>query len=134
MQGPRTLRFRVVGELMLVVHADIVPSESDWSQMLRTRDDAKPKSILVVAPPKASINASQRADVQTYLAQTGARIAVLTDSKLVRGAALAVAWFGVPVRAFPSKGLGDALTFLEVKPERLQIIERAIQDLDAELA
>lgn len=126
--------FRVMGDLLLVVHADVPPSEAEWSEMLRVRDDAERLTgILVSAPPKASINASQRADVQSYLEETGASIAVLTHSKLVRGAAFAVAWFGLPVRAFPPNELGEALAFLGQAPDRTPEIDASIQALAAEL-
>jgi hypothetical protein len=129
------LRFKVIGDLMLVVHADTPPADSDWADMLRERDDhaGTLKGLLVVAPPKASINASQRADVQSYLRQTGARIAVLTDSKLVRGAALAVAWFGVSVRAFPTSGLHAALEYLQGPAEREALVARTIGELNEKL-
>jgi hypothetical protein len=58
---------------------------------------------------------------------------VLTDSKLVRGAAIAVAWFGVMVRAFPSDGLHDALAYLQWPQAREAMVARAISDLNEQL-
>src|SRR6187402_2229270 len=55
-----SLRFDIVDQVMLIVHADVPPSDSDWTrlQVVRDANRAKLRSTLVIAPPRASINAA----------------------------------------------------------------------------
>src|ERR1022692_4344288 len=101
MPQPVTMAYRIVKDILLVVHADRAPSAEDWAGMVHMRDSypGRLKGQLVVAPAHASIDACQRADVQAFSQRTRSRIALLTDSQHARGAATAVAWFGVAVRA-----------------------------------
>ena len=70
-----SLRFDIVDHVMLIVHADVPPSDADWARMIvvRNANRERLRSSLVLAPPRASINASQRADVTQFMKETGAR-------------------------------------------------------------
>ena len=131
-----SLRFDIVDQVMLIVHADVPPSASDWARLLVVRDAnrAKLRSTLVIAPPRASINAAQRADVVKFMKETGTGVAVLTDSALVRGVAMAVGFLGVKVRAFAPNALTSALTFLTVPESRHANFVRRVEALRAQLA
>jgi len=121
---------------MLVVHADVPPDEGDWARMVvvRNANREKIRGNLVVAPPRASINAGQRADVAQFMKETGVSIAVVTDSALIRGVARAVGFLGVQVRAFAPTELASALNFLAVAPSRHADMARRIDALKAQLA
>jgi len=121
---------------MLIVHADVPPSDSDWARMVLVRNANRERirSNLVVAPPRATINASQRADVAQFMKVTGTSIAVVTDSALVRGIARAVGFLGVQVRAFTPAELTSALNFLIVPPSRHTEFARRIEQMKAQLA
>lgn len=131
-----SLRFDIIDQVMLIVHADVAPSESDWQRMLvvRNANRAKLRSTLVVAPPRASINAVQRADVAKFMKETGTGVAVLTDSALIRGVAMAVGFLGVKVRAFAPNALIAALNFLMVPESRHAIFVRRVEGLTTQLA
>jgi hypothetical protein len=60
-----SLRFDFMDHVMLIVHADAPPSDADWARMavVRNANRDRLRGNLVIAPPRASINASQRADV-----------------------------------------------------------------------
>jgi len=130
-----TMAFRVVGDIFLVVHADMPPSADDWADMIRLRDAhaARLKGHLVVAPAHATINARQREDVKQFWRRTRGSIAVLTNSRLARGAAIAVAWFGVSVRAWAPECIDDAMAFLAVPVARQGELRLAAQALAAEV-
>jgi hypothetical protein len=89
---------------------------------------------LVIAPPRASINAAQRADVAEFMRATGVPIAVITDSALIRGVARGVGFLGVQVRAYPRTELADAMNFLMISPSRQAEMARRIEVLEAQLA
>lgn len=131
-----SLRFDILDQVMLIVHADVAPSDSDWARLLvvRNANRAKLRSTLVIAPPRASINAAQRAEVAQFMKETGTSIAVLTDSALVRGVAMAVGFLGVKVRAFAPNALTPALDFLQVPVSRHPLFVQRVEGLRAQLA
>jgi hypothetical protein len=130
-----SLRFDIIDHVMVIVHADVPPSDSDWARMVVVRNASRLKlrSCLVVAPPRASINAAQRADVAKFMKETGANVAVMTDSALVRGMAMAVGILGVKVRAFALGDLTAALNFLTVPAPRHATFLHRVQALKAQL-
>jgi len=131
-----SLRFDIVDHVMLIVHADLPPSDADWSRLILVRDASRERlrSHLVIAPPRASLNANQRADVHRFMKETGISIAVVTDSALVRGVARAIGFLGVRLRAFTSGELTSALDFVIVPPSRHADFKRRIEFMKAQLA
>jgi hypothetical protein len=130
-----SLRFDIVGHVLLIVHADMPPHPSDWSRMITVRNANRDKlhGNLVIAPPRASINAAQRADVSSFMKETGTSVAVVTDSALIRGVARAVGFLGVQVRAFAPTEMTSAFNFLVVPPSRHDDMLRRIAALQAGL-
>jgi hypothetical protein len=121
---------------MLIVHADVPPTDQDWARMLTVRNASthKLRGILVVAPPRATINSAQRADVAKFMRETGKTIAVLTESALIRGVARAVGLLGVQVRAFGLGELGNALNYLLVPVARHDELIRRVEGMRAQLS
>lgn len=136
MSNADTLRFDIVGHVMLIVHADVAPDAGDWTRMMMVRDAHRDKvrGVLVVAPPRASPSASQRSDVARSMKETGASTAVVTDSALVRGVARAIGFLGVPVRAFSPAEVASALTFLSIPSTRHDDFIRRIEALKQQLS
>ncbi len=131
-----TLRFDIVDHVFVIVHADVPPDERDWARLMlvRNANRTKIRGNLVVAPPRATINAAQRADVATFMKETGISIAVVTDSALIRGVARAVGFLGVQVRAFPPAELTSALNYLMVPASRHAELIRRVEISKAQLA
>ena len=131
-----SFRFDLVDHVMLIVHADTPPLDEDWARMavFRNANRDKIRSNLVIAPPRASISASQRADVASFMRESAVSIAVVTDSALIRGVARAVGFLGVQVRAFSPKELESALNYLIVPPSKHAEMIRRIDSLKAQLA
>lgn len=131
-----SLRFDIVDHVMVIVHADTPPSESDWSRLVvfRNANREKLRGNLVVAPPRASINAAQRADVAQFMKETGTSVAVITDSALIRGVARAVGLLGLRVRAFAPSELASALSYLAVPQSRHADMLQRIEGLKTQLA
>lgn len=131
-----TLRFDIVDHVFVIVHADVPPAEQDWARLVlvRNANRAKIRGNLVVAPPRATINAAQRADVASFMKETGISIAVVTDSALIRGVASAVGFLGVQVRAFAPSELPSALNYLFVPVSRQAEVIRRVEILKAQLA
>jgi hypothetical protein len=130
-----SLRFDIVDHVMLIVHADVPPDPEDWARMVvvRNANREKIRSNLVVAPPRASINAGQRSDVAQFMKETGITIAVVTDSALIRGVARAVGFLGVQVRAFAPAEIASALNYVVVAPSRHADMIRRIDAMKTQL-
>jgi hypothetical protein len=130
-----SFRFDIVDHLMLVVHADMPPDDEDWTRMIVVRDAnrVKIRGTLVIAQPRASLSAAQRADVAGFMKSTGTSVAVVTDSALIRGVARAVAFLGVQVRAFSPAEVNDALQFLLVPQARHAHMLHRIDAMRAQL-
>lgn len=135
MANADSFRFDIVDHVMLVVHADVPPDERDWARMVLVRNANRDKirSTLVIASPRASPTAAQRADVAQYMNATGTSIAVVTDSALIRGVAHAVSFLGVKVRAFSSSDLQAALQYSLVPQARFADMCRRIDAMQAQL-
>ena len=136
MTSSASLRFDLVDHVMLIVHADLPPTDEDWARMITVRNAStqKLRGILVVAPPRATINSAQRADVAKFMRETGKTIAVLTESALIRGVARAVGLLGVQVRAFGLNELGNALNYLLVPVARHNELIRRVEGMQAQLS
>ncbi len=130
-----SLRFDIIDHVMVIVHANIPPSDSDWARLVVVRNASRLKirGSLVIAPPRASINSAQRADVAQFMKETGCNVAVMTDSALIRGVAMAVGFLGVKVRAFALGDLTAALNFLTVPASRHATFLHRVQALKAQL-
>jgi hypothetical protein len=131
-----SFRFDLVDHVMLVVHADMPPDAQDWARMtvVRNANRAKIRGILVIAEPRASLSAAQRADVAQFINSTGTSVAVVTDSALIRGVARAVGFLGVQVRAFSPAEVPAALQFLLVPQARHADMLRRIDAMRAQLS
>ncbi|RYZ09815.1 MAG: hypothetical protein EOO73_02730 [Myxococcales bacterium] len=131
-----SLRFDIVDQVLLVVHADMPPSAHDWARLITVRDAnrLRIRATLVVAPPRASLSAQQRSDVVSFMKSTGGGIAVLTDSALVRGVARALGLLGLRVRAYAPLEIASALDFCGVTEPRREDLRRRIAALQAQLA
>ncbi|HKU43263.1 MAG TPA: STAS/SEC14 domain-containing protein [Polyangiales bacterium] len=114
---------------MLAVKADAAPNPADFDEVT-TDLAAQPRLTGIVVRPRGSTpGARQRASMQELLSKRALRMAVLTDSKLVRGAATALRWFGVPVECYPDAKLDEALTFAGIPADRLDLARQHFQEL-----
>jgi hypothetical protein len=118
--------------VLLVAQSPGEPTSAEWSRYL---DDIRAlpfKDVLVVGEGN-KLTAKQRSDVEHLLKRSGGRIAVVTNSPLTRGVMTALAWLGLPARAFALTDLPGALAFLDVAPEHQSEALDTIRRLRAEL-
>jgi hypothetical protein len=119
------------GVAMLAAKGDATPGPADFDEVA-TELAAQPRLIGIVVRPRGSTpGARQRASMQELLSKRKLRMAVLTESKLVRGVATAMRWFGLPVESFPDAKLDDALTFAGIPAERLSLARQHFEELVA---
>lgn len=114
---------------MLAVKGDATPNSADFDEV--TADlAAQPKLTGIIVRPRGSAPAArQRASMQELLAKHSLRMAVLSDSKLVRGAVTALRWFGLPVECFTDAKLDEALSFAGIPADRVSSARRCFHEL-----
>src|SRR5262249_48860749 len=114
-------------DIFVVVQSAGLPTGADWAEYIADAADSEFRGALVVSNG-AKLTPTQRADVERLLKKNNAKNAVVTDSIVTRGVATALAWFGVPVRAFQPRELLSALDYLDVPSEQrsdvLALVER----------
>jgi hypothetical protein len=136
MSERNTLRHRFVNDFLVIVHASIPAGATDWSAMMAEIEARREPvaGLLVIAPPKASINAGQRSDIQNFMRKSKGCAAVLTTSKMARGAVTALSWFGIKIRSFDPQKLSDAVAYLGCAPDVGGNLGTAVRELELELS
>jgi hypothetical protein len=112
----KTMAFRATRSVMVVRHADSAPDRDDWNAFIEAFVAAKVSKVLLWSPGMASPDSEQRASAVTAFRGKGAtfRAALVTGSRVARGAATAISWFGPKIRGFALDDLPEAIAFLEV--------------------
>lgn len=116
-----TLAWVVTPPVFLLVHGDVDPAAKDWAHLVEGMHAHRDYRSILVYSGGANLSASQRADVVASFKERKLTAAVMTESALVRGAATAISWFGVQLRAFPEDQLVGALQFLDAASEESAI-------------
>lgn len=87
---------------------------------------------ILVSTAGATISATQREQLQQAFDRSRMRAAVLTDSRLVRGAVTALSWFKIPVRAFePNKFEAAIASIGATEPEA---VVKRLRELQARVS
>jgi hypothetical protein len=83
------------GDLLLLVHATCTPNDAEWSQLQDMARRTRPRALFVFAPPGCpGPTAKQRGIAAATWSGLGyqAKIALMTDSRLLRGMLTAIQW------------------------------------------
>jgi hypothetical protein len=111
--GKRTLSYGVVGSSVLLIEAAARVDQEDFDELVRFADGAThPFDAILIIDPGSGIDARQRKSFAALLERTGVRAAVLTESTLARGAAIAIKWFNPKLDVFAPHQHSRALEFL----------------------
>ena|SRR5688572_3361582 len=112
--GGRTLRFTLLGDLFLIVHAHVDPDPREWSFLMdESRGNVQRFRRCLVSSGDSKLNAKQRSDLGDFVKSNECTVAVLLDSAVTRGIVTALGWVtGNKYRAFGSDDIERAVTFL----------------------
>jgi hypothetical protein len=100
--------------------------DSVWDAFLADITSQRPKYCLVLCMGKVEVDAAQRRRLTQAVMRTRTAVVVLTDNRMTRGLAMAVAWFGAKLDAFAWVDLAPALDGLEVASStRQQLLQEA---------
>ena len=127
----KTMTSKVVGHILVFVHASESPSDPEWDEalvLLRAVPDVARIRVLVFSSGGAP-DARQRARLRTALGKTKATIAVLTPSALARAAATAIAWFIPGLRVFDPDDIERAFDHLDAARAERPALTRTLAEL-----
>ena len=129
------MAYRATSTVMVVRHADTAPDAADWNACMEALGAAAVGKLLVWSPGVASPNSEQRASAVATLRAKGPafRASVMTRSKVARGVATAISWFGPKVRAFSLEELQKAIDHLEVDESEWAEIRAVVDELGREV-
>lgn len=112
----------------VAVHDNVPPTDEEWARWIAlSRDSGLMEGrALIESEHGAGPNAKQRKQMAEAILGRDIRASILTESLVVRGIVTAIAWLGIPQRAFPLGHYDEALNFLELNDTER---ERALAEL-----
>jgi hypothetical protein len=112
-----TMSFGSANGTFIVAHGEEAPAPEEWTSFLSEFETALPSLTgLLVFSAGAATDARQREQIEELTKRGKLRVAVLTDSIVVRGTVTALSWFDVQVEAFAPNNEYGALDHLGVDP------------------
>jgi hypothetical protein len=97
-----------------------------WDAFLTDIASLRPRYCLVLCLGRVEVDAAQRRRSTLTVMRTRTAVVVLTDNRMTRGLAMAVAWFGAKLDAYPWAELERAVEGMEVAAStRQQLLEEA---------
>jgi hypothetical protein len=133
----KTLRYEVVGKLVVLVHAERAPSDLEWDDYARALGSriGETTGVLVVTDG-AGPNGSQRAKMNELVEKGGGSFptAVITHSLVARGIVTALSWFNPKLHAFAPTELTAALSHVGADPRQREDLLRRILHMRLELS
>jgi hypothetical protein len=104
-----------VGSLCIAVHSGEPPSRAEWDAFMAAVRAVPVTELRILAVTDGGApGALERGLLIDHLRGTQTRIAVLSDSLAVRGAATALSWFTKGLRVFPPRSIDAALAHLSI--------------------
>ena len=112
----------------VAVHDTVPPTDEEWERWIAyyKMSERSEGRALIESRHGAGPNAKQRKAMAEAIKGRDIRAAVLTESLIVRGIVTAIAWLGIPQRAFPTGQYEEAASFLGFTPDERS---RAIDEL-----
>jgi hypothetical protein len=108
------------------------PTDAEWQRWIALLRERSGSQARVLVETYAGPNAAQRKTLAAATSGQDVRFAIMTDSIVVRGIVTALAWLGVPHRAFALGQLPAAANFLELDPQELDRIHDELRRLRTE--
>lgn len=97
-----------------------------WDAFLADITAQRPRYCLVLCLGRVEVDSAQRRRSTLAVMRTRTTVVVLTDNRMTRGLAMAVAWFGAKLDAHPWTELDRAVVGLEVADgTRAQLLHEA---------
>jgi hypothetical protein len=97
-----------------------------WDGFLDEIVERRPKYCLVLCVGKVEVDAAQRRRSTQTVMRTRTAVVVITDNRMTRGLAMAVAWFGAKLDAFVWSELSQVVDGFDIASgTRQQLLQEA---------
>ncbi len=119
----KSMSFDRAGKTFIAVHGTRSATPGEWNAFISALE-AQIHEVrgLLVFSAGATIDIKEREQLERLLTLGRLRVAVLTDSKSLRGAATALSWFKIPIKSFTVTDVEPALDHIRVeKTERARV-------------
>lgn len=131
--------WQFIENMLLVVSGANDPSDREFAAYQKFCEEKWPASsgYCMVVTGSGSLNAKQRDWVNKLLKsrKIPPRVAIVTDSTIVRGIVTALSWFNAGTKAFPTANISEALAYLDMPVgARASKVALEIRKLQAALA
>ena len=123
----RTMSHQWHNAVIYVAHSSETPVNEDWDAFLdavATYERSNGRVRFLVNTEMAGPNAAQRRKLNDLMNRLGSklRVAVLSESMVVRGIIQALSWMNViEIRSFPPGAIAAALGYLEAEADALAV-------------
>jgi len=112
-----------------VIVSFTIPGRIDdavWDAFLADIAATRPRYCLVLCLGRVEVDAAQRRRSTQTVMRTRTAVVVVTDNRMTRGLAMAVAWFGAKLDAYTWTDLAPAIAGLDVaEPTRARLRQEA---------
>jgi len=130
----RNLAIKVIDRLFLVAYGAASPSEEEWANYLAMVErHGIERTMQIIVTDGGEPTSAQRRRLNDLLAGRFVPVAVVSPSATVRETVTALSWFNRKIKAFPPSGLREAIAYLEIPTNRVDLIEKELRKLQAEL-
>ena len=119
----KSMSFDRAGKTFVAVQGAKAAAPKEWNAFITAFEEQLSEvSSLLIFSAGASIDIREREQLERLLTRGRLRVAVLTDSKVVRGAVTALSWFKIPIKSFAENEVELALDHIRVqKADRARV-------------
>lgn len=128
-----TVLYRRVGRVFVGVHGETNPSEADWADMMKAMRSAVGLGCVLIYSAGATLNATQRSEAAAAIKKHNARVVLITDSILARGAVTAIGWIAGSIKAFSPAQLQQGINYLQLSTLERSQVQSTVAELRAQL-
>ncbi len=131
--GDPHMRCTRVGDVVVVGHIRGEAEPDTFNAVIQRLLEPQVQKLIIVAYRGATVNAAQRAEFIKIARNKLRKVAVVVDSPIGRGAAIALGWFFEPLATFAPDSMDDAIEHLALNGEEQRALKSELGRIMAEL-
>lgn len=126
-------KFMANSDLVVCLHQVAAPSASEWGEFCSNLERVQLAEgrfrhlVLSDGGGPTSVQRKQALQTGKYDNQ---RLAIVSGSVVLRGIGTAMSWFGADTRVWTPANIGEALTWLDLRPREIEFVVRAKEDAE----
>jgi hypothetical protein len=131
---PKTMAHACVGKVAVTVHSREPASDAEWAGYIQELDEHQGQLTgILVFTAGGAMDPGKRATIMRIMERDRLRVAVLTDSMLLRGVIAAWRVINAHIKGFEPDALQAALDYHGVPADDRAAIESKLEELRAQI-